>query len=108
MTLKREMENYIHPSAIKDSLGIDVTFGSMDDVPFLVAEKMHIAAPNAKPWAEVARNQRELNEKCSRAKRRLNAQAALFMNVSRLQEIDEAGEIISWFRKVKECFSSSD
>lgn len=36
LTAKRETENYLHPDAISDGVGVVVDFGSNDDVPHLL------------------------------------------------------------------------
>ena len=44
LTAKCEIENYLHPDAIRDSLGVTVTFGDDDDVPMIVARAIHEAS----------------------------------------------------------------
>ena len=36
LTGKLEMENYLHPDAIKDAIDIDITFDDMENVPLFL------------------------------------------------------------------------
>ncbi|RYD74366.1 MAG: hypothetical protein EOP84_20025, partial [Verrucomicrobiaceae bacterium] len=96
---KRELENYLHPDAIRT---IAPTFPNaildFDDVPLMTAEALHTADPQAPPWAGVDSEKRK--EKASRAKRRLNTTAADAMTVVMLRSSDPAGEIESWLRQI--------
>lgn len=98
-TTKRELENYLHPDAIRT---IAPTFPNaildFDDVPLLTAEALHTADPNSPPWAGVDAAKKK--EKASRAKRRLNTDAADAMTIAMLQSSDPTGEIESWLRQL--------
>ena len=37
LTVKKEIENYLHPDCIQAVFGFPVVFGDMDDVPEIVA-----------------------------------------------------------------------
>ena len=101
LTIKREMENYLHPEAIREVIGVDVLFGDSDDVPLMVAEKIHEKSETKKPWAEVVSDEKDCKGKCDRAKKRLNTLVAERMTVVRLQERDPSGEIEGWFRQIR-------
>jgi len=100
LTSKRETENYLHPDAIAEALGVTVAFGPDDDVPLLVAQAIHQTDPQAKPWDQVTDKDRA--KKVSRAKKRLNQEAAAKMTPERLAQSDPSGEITQWLRKITE------
>ena len=83
ITSKREMENYLHPDAIKEGLKMDdISFTDSCDVPKLISDKLKIKEKNAK--------------------KRLNKLAAEKMNKSLLDEIDPQGDVMAWFRAIKD------
>lgn len=98
-TTKRELENYLHPHAIR---AIAPTFPDtildFDDVPLMTAEALHTADPQAPLWAEVDAEKRK--EKASKAKRRLNTAAVEAMTLHMLQSSDPNGEIKGWMRQI--------
>ena len=96
LTGKLEMENYLHPDAIKDGIDIDITFDDMENVPLLAARTIH-ESNSETPWDELTPEVKKDKEK--RVKRRLNKEAADEMTVERLNESDPNGDIISWLRK---------
>ena len=93
-TSKKEMENYIHPDAIKAALNVEVSFGDFDDVPDLVAQKVHEESESSTPWVNVDVEAKE--KKKSRAKKRLNMECPEVMTPQMLDAIDSAGDIRSW------------
>lgn len=98
-TTKKELENYLHPDAIK---AIAPTFpnaiADFDDVPMLLAETLHTADANAPAWNTVTEETKK--EKASRAKRRLNQECVDAMTVARLAQSDPTGEITIWLKAV--------
>jgi putative ATP-dependent endonuclease of OLD family len=101
ITAKREMENYLHADAITEGLeGIVVSFTDTCDVPLLVAKSVHQAHAGSKPWAMVEADGKELADKISKAKKRLNRDAAAKMTATRLADQDAAGEIEGWLRRI--------
>lgn len=74
------IENYLHPDAIQEGLGVSVEFGDYDDVPNLVAAE--------KGW----------NVKT--AKRNLSRNAFPRMTAARIRERDQNGEIEQWLRRI--------
>ncbi|ELY2906041.1 AAA family ATPase [Cronobacter dublinensis] len=82
MTSKREMENYLHPDAIKSVFNVEITFNDMTDVPTLVSSKTNF-------------NQ-------SKAKKKINSLATMNMTYEMLQESDKDGETLRWFNAIYE------
>lgn len=104
-TTKRELENYLHPDAIRTiAPTFPNTFGDFDDVPLMTAEAIHTADPNSLPWAGVDAVKKK--EKASRAKRRLNIDAANAMTLAMLQSSDPTGEIERWLRQIATCLNA--
>lgn len=93
-TSKREMENYLHPAAIEDEFGFELSFSDMDDVPTLVAKMQH-EFNSDNPWDLLKEN--KLKNKVSQAKKRLNHEVAMKMTYEQLCEIDTHREVESWF-----------
>jgi putative ATP-dependent endonuclease of OLD family len=102
LTNKREIENYLHPTAITGvCTGINAIEVTDDnDVPTLVARAVHEASPAAKPWNEV--EDAELRKKCSAAKRRLCSEAAAKMTPELLQHRDPNGDVQGWMVRIAE------
>lgn len=103
LTGKKEMENYIHPDAIADALGISVQFSDFDDVPDLVAEQLHILNKGKGAWADIDPEKRK--KKVSRAKRRLNCAAVQAMSIARLDAIDTKGDVRHWFAEIGRLYA---
>ncbi len=101
ITTKRELENYLHPDAIAEGMnGISVAFTDTCDVPLIVAKSVHESSESAKPWADILADEKELRDKVSRAKKRLNRDAAARMTSSRLTQQDTSGEILGWLTRI--------
>lgn len=101
ITAKRELENYLHTDAIAEGLnGIVVTFADTCDVPLIVAKSVHESSGSTKPWVDVLADAKELSGKISRAKKRLNRDAAAKMTSARLAQSDGNGEVLGWLKKV--------
>ena len=98
-TSKRELENYLHPDAIRV---IASTFPSaiqdFDDVPMMLAETLHTADPAAPNWLTVTSEKRK--EKASRAKRRLAQECVDNMTTALLNQTDATGELVGWLRNL--------
>ena len=98
-TTKKELENYIHPDAIKPiAPSFPNTIASFDDVPLMLAQAIHTADPNAPPWNNVTDDNKK--RKASKAKRHLNQECAEKMTVTLLAQSDPGGEILSWLKAV--------
>jgi len=99
LTGKREMENYLHPEAIREARQIDVIFGDADSVPALAAEAVYNGAFGAGPvWINLEEEMKK--KKISAVKRWLNNEAASKMTVERLRERDPQGDLENWLRRV--------
>lgn len=99
VTGKRELENYIHPDAIRAVVAGFAGLGTpLEDVPMLLAEAVHMADPTAPPWALVLDSKRK--EKASHAKKRLNTDCVGGMSAAQLSAIDGDDEVRSWLRVV--------
>jgi len=88
LTSKRELENYLHPDAIQEALGLTVSFGDTDDVPKLVADASRTQAGPHGPLS------------VDRAKRLLNELATQKMTPARLAARDPQQEIASWLKRL--------
>lgn len=100
-TQKRELENYLHPDAIKRiAPGFPDTINDFDDVSELLAQTIHSSSPSAQPWANLAPKQ--IKEKVSNAKRRLNQESIKEMTCERFAESDPSGELVDWLRQIGE------
>ncbi|MFL2079424.1 ATP-binding protein [Marinilactibacillus psychrotolerans] len=85
LTKKREIENYIHPQAIKSFYNLDqLYFDSNDDVPNLIA--------SLTPYGE------------SNVKKKLNKHVAKQLTYEQIKEMDTEDEIEGeWFAFISQC-----
>ena len=109
-TVKKEMENYLHWEAIKQAysdfnidIQINQNFGPFDDVPVGVARMVHEASASPYQWDQLDDDKKE--EKERRAKRILNSMAAKHMTQEFLAEIDTDGDLLDWFREIRELLA---
>jgi hypothetical protein len=99
LTSKRAMENYLHPEAVREASGLQVSFGDSDDVAELVA-RASLQPGDARCWASLSkRSRRRLRDK---AKKWLNREAVDCMTAERLAESDPDDEVIGWLRTIAE------
>src|ERR1043166_733681 len=98
LTGKREIENYLHQDAISEALGVTVAFGDEDDVPEIVAEKMHVSNGGAGAWTSLDKDKQKSKE--DRAKQRLNKEAVAKMTIERIAAQDAKGEIRGWLAAI--------
>lgn len=82
ITIKREAENYLHPDAISEALGLTIQFTDDCDVPNLVGAQLGI--------------------KDRTAKKQLNRRAVRKMTKQRLDEQDPDGELLRWFSEIQQ------
>jgi predicted ATP-dependent endonuclease of OLD family len=100
-TNKKEMENYIHPLAIRSVRPkIDITFNDFDDVPEMVAKIIHENSERPNPWTNLKKEKK--GEKISNVKRWLNTEAIENMTPELLTEVDPDNEVRGWLNKIKE------
>jgi len=111
LTSKREMENYIHPSAVIAGSGdltqIDLTglsYGPEDDVAEVLGKWIYEAG--GKVWADLVDDEKK-DKKMSKAKKRMVKHEVLSsMTPALLDEIDQAGDVRRWLDKARELASS--
>lgn len=96
---KREIENYIHPNAVRRSLGLSDDFIITDesDVPMEVAKRAHEGSESTKRWDELTKD--ELKEKDRLAKKRLANIAVPAMTYSEFMESDSDGEFRTFLER---------
>ncbi|MEK9138469.1 MAG: AAA family ATPase [Bacteroidota bacterium] len=100
-TSRRELENYIHSDAIKAKYPTYAgTVAAFEDVPHLFAKAVHEASESGEQWAAVIADQRKLDKKISRAKKRLNAESAASMTPDLLTKVDSQDEVRSWLKAI--------
>lgn len=85
---KREIENYLDTEAIKQALGVSVSFGDQDDVPFLVSQALRNDP-----------QRRALN--AANVKKRLAHTAYRSMTAARVDAVDKAGEVRGWLKTIE-------
>ncbi len=109
-TTKREMENYLHPQAIRQAYqnnGIEIqiadNFADFDDVPRLVAQAVHESTAE-EAWDTLS--QEGQREKEKRAKRLLNHNALKCMSVELLAECDQDGELRGWLNNISQIIDA--
>jgi putative ATP-dependent endonuclease of the OLD family len=103
LTCKREMENYLHCDAIAASLGVNLTYEDFDDVPDMVAKAIHNAGGQT-PWDTLDEDKKK--KKVSRAKRRLNSEAASVMSPELLTAVDPLGDVRGWLSEIRRLYES--
>lgn len=87
LTVRREIENYIHPSLLNEAIGVTIEITATTDVPKELSEK-------TKATEGVA----DMGE--SRVKRTLADTAFPSMTASLIDQIDPDGEVRGWFRTI--------
>jgi len=104
LTTKRAIENYLHPAAVREAGGIEVTFGDFDDVGEAVAHAT-FHQNELGSWVSLSRRaRRRLRDK---AKKWLNRDAVDRMTPERLAERDPDGEVIGWLRTIADLATVS-
>lgn len=97
MTSKRTVENYIHPVAVQQACGIELSFDDDTDVAGLLALEL-MRHSHGITWSDLpSKRQRRLHEK---AKKMLNRNAVYFMTPALVAEQDRGGEIVGWLRTI--------
>lgn len=107
LTGKLEIENYIHPEAIKSVRPeVDISFGDFDDVPALVAEAIHNASDSTTAWSDL--DEVKKGKKQSQAKRWLNVESASLMSPELLSDRDPNNELRSWLQEIGRLLDAYD
>ena len=99
LTRKRESENYLHPEAIREVMGVAIEVSDENDVPDAVAKAIHEQEEGATPWEQLSDEKRKKKE--GRAKKRLNNEVAAAMTVDKLRERNALDEIRGWLSAIK-------
>ena len=95
---RRCLENYLHPQAIANAGGAELSFGHDDHVPLLLAQREHELSASALAWDALPyRAQRRYVQ---HAKRWLNTVAVQQMTAALLAEHDPAGEVLGWYATI--------
>ncbi|MGC7872063.1 ATP-binding protein [Desulfosporosinus sp. SYSU MS00001] len=98
LTMKRELENYLHPDAIQEVYGFPITLTDTDDVPCILAKTVHQIASTGTPWDDLDPEKQKKKE--GKVKKRLNDEVASRMTYERLTQIDTINEIEGWLREI--------
>lgn len=102
-TSKREMENYLHPLAIKAIYpDVDIVVESFDDVPLKVAQILH-ERQGLTPWGEISDSKKDEKEKA--VKKQLNTKAVAQMTPELLNASDPENEIRGWLQYISQFLS---
>lgn len=104
LTTKRSLECYLHPDAIEDVFGFQVTVGDDDPIPERVAQARLAAKCIDRDWAVLSYRTRKRQRE--QAKRRLNREVVSCMTPERLAERDPAGDVKSWLRTIHELLDT--
>ena len=106
-TNKKELENYIHKTAIEQAysangtvIAIPNNFQPFDDVPVEVAQIVHSVSGSPHSWEDLDEEKRKEIE--SKAKIVINGSATKLMTNELLTEIDPGGELIGWLYEIQE------
>jgi putative ATP-dependent endonuclease of OLD family len=104
LTGKREMENYLHPDAIRAAIGVAIHTGDFDDVPAILAEQIHSTSGSRVAWNEL--NEDKQSKKISSAKRRLNTEAVARMTPALLTAVDPTSDVRHWLNEIRRLYQS--
>jgi len=100
ITAKRSLENYLHSAAIREAIGVTITFGDDDPVAELVTRQVYQQSNSPTQWEDLSMRQRRRRR--DRIKKLLNTAAAERMTIERLAERDPPGEVITWLKAIAE------
>ncbi len=104
LTTKREIENYIHPEAIKEVTEISLSYGDMDDVGEMLAKETHSSSNDTQnPWDSLSNDKKR--EKIKNAKKRLCGEILKKMTLDMLNQQDTNGEIKGWLKEMNKMIS---
>ena len=82
MTSRREMENYIHPDAIRKVYDADFEINDETDVPSIISDYLRVRGLPGCTQGVV--------------KKKLNGEATRYMTLELLKEWDQRNEVLSW------------
>jgi len=106
LTNKKELENYLHPKAIKTVRdNVLLEYEDFDNVPMIAAKALHEDSESEKSWDDLIEEKR--NKKISKAKSWLNNEAVAAMTPELLDKSDPKGEIKDWLKKISTMISET-
>ena len=98
LTTKRSLENYLHPLAIAEARGLEITIDDLTDVASTIAQhELQVRHPES-DWCALSHRTRKRMR--NRVKSWLNTEAAARMTPERLQQRDPDGEVIGWLMTI--------
>ncbi len=102
LTIKNEIENYLHPEAIKEALGIECEILPNEDIVTKIV-MLDRQSKGDQEWDILpAEKQKKLE---SALKKRLYREVLPRMTLERLREVDTDSEIEGWFRRLSNMLS---
>lgn len=105
LTTKNEIENYLHPDAVRDGIGIEcgpITDG--EDFVMRLAQLLNANDPQAIPWDQYDADQ--IKQKETRLKKRLVREVLPHMTLERLLEVDADREVCGWYESIRDSLIS--
>ncbi len=106
-TNKKELENYVHKTAIEQAyaqdgrvIAIPANFDAFDDVPVEVAKIVHASSESPIDWEDLDDDKK--GEKESKVKKMLNRTAVKLMTIDMLNKLDAGGELIGWLNQIQQ------
>jgi putative ATP-dependent endonuclease of the OLD family len=103
LTQKREMENYVHPNALKAVFGVEISRDPNIDVPEQCAKGVHELVPGSKPWNTLNKDDRKRKE--AKVKRRIAEECLTRLSANEIYEMDDGDELKLWLRYIVEVSS---
>lgn len=104
VTGRRSLENYLHPRAIFEARGLNLTVAATDDVAELSARAVFTPRAELPSWEGLSRRARRRQR--DRAKAWLNTAAVERMTAARLAQSDPAGEVVRWLTTISALLES--
>lgn len=97
LTTKNEIENYLHPAAVKEALGIECEMNANEDVVLKIV-LLDRQSGGEVEWDQLTPEKKKKLE--SALKKRLYREVLPKMTLERLREADEDAEIEGWLRRI--------
>lgn len=103
VTRYRSLNNYLHVDAVREGLGVTITFSPTDDVAETVARKSFRPSTDYSAWDHLSR--RAKRRQRDRVKGRLNTEAVDRMTFELLAQSAPAGDVIGWLTVIGELLA---
>ena len=100
LTSKREIENYLHPDAVRTELGVDIEIDDYTDVPVVAAQAIQETSESPQAWKDLTEDKRRYQT--SQVKRRLCRGVIAIMTPEQLRDRDPNGDIEGWLQRISE------